>query len=144
MRDTTVDTQLRLLTLQIESWKKLHDYVTYALDKAKPIVSAEQERQFTEVRSVLLQESEHVFTELGLIAELSGKTMNVLQRATSLRGVRELGPEEARRLEIDWNAVFTKMGLLQGQLKAKRRELINQGAMSAFFTRLFGRKVPVR
>ena len=91
MRDTTLETQLRLLTLQVESWKKLHDFITYALDKAKPIISADQERQFTEIRAVLLQESEYVFSELNLVAELSGKAMNVLQRASSIRGVRELG-----------------------------------------------------
>ena len=48
MRDTTLDTHLRLLTLQVENWKKLHDNITYALDKSKPIISADQERQFTE------------------------------------------------------------------------------------------------
>jgi len=85
MRDTTLETQLRLLNLQTESWKKLHDFITYALDKSKPIISAEQEHQFTEIRSILLQEIEHAFKELNLIAELSGKAMNVLQRASSAK-----------------------------------------------------------
>ena len=112
MRDTTLETQLRLLTLQTESWKKLHDFITYALDKSKPIISAEQERQFTEIRAILLQESEHVFSELDLVAELSGKAMNVLQRATSIRGVRELSAEETRRLEV---------GLERGLYQGRRR-----------------------
>src|SRR3982751_3457726 len=99
MRDTSLETQLRLLSLQTESWKKLHDFITYALDKSKPIISPEQERQFTEVRSILLQESEHVFTELNLIAELSGRAMNVLQRGSSMRAVRELSGEDTRRLD---------------------------------------------
>ena len=61
MRDKALETQLRLLTLQLDSWKRLHDLITYGLDKAKPIISAEQERQFTEIRANLLQETEHVF-----------------------------------------------------------------------------------
>src|SRR3981081_3567477 len=117
MRDKTLETKLRLLTLQLESWKKLHDLITYGLDKAKPIISAEQERQFTEVRSNLLQETEHSFRELGLLAELSGRAMNVLNRGVSIRGVRDLPNEDIRRLEADWNGVFTKLGVLQGQLK---------------------------
>ena len=64
----------------MENWKKLHDLITYGLDKAKPMISAEQERQFTEIRGNLLQETEHVFTELNLLDEISGKAMNVLQR----------------------------------------------------------------
>ena len=64
MRDRELEAQLRMLTLQLENWKKLHDLITYGLDKAKPIISAEQERQFTEIRGYLLQETEHVLTEL--------------------------------------------------------------------------------
>jgi hypothetical protein len=144
MRDTTLETQLRLLTLQVESWKKLHDFITYALDKAKPIISADQERQFTEIRAVLLQESEYVFSELNLVAELSGKAMNVLQRASSIRGVRELGGEETRRLESDWNFVFTKIGVIQGQLKARRRELLGRSILAQSLARIFGRRVLAR
>src|SRR6185437_876351 len=105
MHDPNLERHLRLLSLLVESWKKLHDFITYALDRAKPIISADQERQFTDIRGILLQETEHVFTELNLVAELSGKAMNVLQRAASLRGVRELAGDETRRLEADWNTV---------------------------------------
>src|SRR5438046_9978619 len=98
MKDKTLETKLRVLTLQLDGWKKLHDFITYGLDKAKPIISAEQERQFTELRAHLLQETEFVFRELGLLGELSGKAMNVLQRACSVRGVRELTMDDTRRL----------------------------------------------
>jgi hypothetical protein len=143
MRDTTLETQLRLLNLQTESWKKLHDFITYALDKSKPIISAEQEHQFTEIRSILLQEIGHAFKELNLVGELSGKAMNVLQRASSIRGVRELSAEETRRLESDWNAVFIRVGVVQGQLKARRRELLRRSALRHIFLRIFGRKATV-
>src|SRR3954469_25170986 len=126
MRDKALETQLRLLTLQLDSWKKLHDLITYGLDKAKPIISAEQERQFTEIRGYLLQETEHVLTELNLLTEISGKAMNVLQRCVSIRGVRDLSTEEVRRLETEWNGVFTKLGIAQGQLKSRRKVLARQ------------------
>jgi hypothetical protein len=137
MRDKNLETQLRLLTLQVDSWKKLHDLVTYGLDKSQPIISAEQERQFTDVRANLLQETEHSFRELGILGELSGRAMNVLQRGVSMRGVRELSGDDARRLEADWNAVFTKLGVLQGQLKSRRKTLAGQTVLSHFVTRLF-------
>ncbi len=140
MRDQKLETQLRVITLQLESWKKLHDLMTYGLDKAKPIISAEQERLFTEIRGNLLQETEHSFRELGVLQELSGKAMNVLQRAASLRGVRELSPEETRRLEGEWNGVFTKLGLLQGQLKSRRKHLAGQTVLSYCAGRLFRRQ----
>ena len=140
MRDPALETQLRLLTLQLDNWKKLHDLITYGLDKAKPIISAEQERLFTETRANLLQETEHAFRELGLLGELSGRAMNVLQRGVSMRGVRELSNEEIRRLETEWNGVFTKLGVLQGQLKSRRKSLAGQTAVSYYVSRLFGRR----
>ena len=140
MRDKSLESQLRMLTLQLDGWKRLHDLITYGLDKAKPIISAEQERQFTEIRANLLQETEHVFRELGILGELSGRAMNVLNRGVSMRGVRELTNDEVRRLEAEWNAVFTKLGVLQGQLKSRRKELAGQTALSYLISRTFRRR----
>ena len=139
MRDKALEAQLRLLTLQLDNWKKLHDLVTYGLDKAKPIISAEQERQFTDIRANLLQETEHSFRELGLLGELSGRAMNVLQRGVSMRGVRDLPNDEVRRLEAEWNGVFTKLGVLQGQLKSRRKALAGQTIVSYYMSRVFSR-----
>lgn len=141
MRDKDLETKLRLLTLQLDNWKKLHDFITYGLDKAKPIISAEQERQFTEIRAHLLQETEYVFNALNILGELSGKAMNVLQRACSIRGVRELTNDEIRRLETEWNGVFTKLGVVQGQLKGRRKDLASQTVLKYYLDRVFGRRV---
>ena len=142
MKDKELESKLRLLMLQLDNWKKLHDLITYGLDKAKPIISTEQERQFTEIRSHLLQETEHVFERLGVVGELSGKVMNVLQRASSVRGVRELSSDEVRRMETDWNTVFTKLGVVQGQLKARRKDLSGRTVVGYHLSRLFTRKAP--
>ena len=140
MKDKALESQLRMLTLQLDGWKRLHDLITYGLDKATPIISAEQERQFTEIRANLLQETEHVVRELGILGELSGRAMNVLNRGVSMRGVRELTNDEVRRLEAEWNAVFTKLGVLQGQLKSRRKELAGQTAFTYFVSRMTRRR----
>ena len=136
MKDKQTESRLRLIALQLESWKKLHDLISYGLDKARPIISADQERQFTEVRANLLQEAEHVLRELNLIGELSGRAMNVLNRGSSLRVVRELSNDDARRLETDWNSVFTKLGVAQGQLKSRRKAFAEVTPFNAFMSRL--------
>ena len=144
MRDKNLETKLRLVTLQLENWKKLHDLITYGLDKAKPIISTEQERQFTEIRANLLQEIEYVLRELNMLAEVSGKAMSVLQRGVSVRGVRDLSNDEVRRLETDWNGVFTKLGLMQGQFKAKRKELAEQTTFNYYLNRFLQRPATAR
>jgi hypothetical protein len=144
MRDQKLETQIRLVALQLDNWKKLHDLITYGLDKAKPIISTEQERQFTEIRANLLQETEYVLRELQILDGLSGKAMNVLQRGVSVRGVRDLTGEDVRRLEAEWNAVFTKLGVVQGQLKARRKQLAQQNAFSFYFSLIFRRPAAAR
>ena len=139
MKSRELETKLRLLTLQLENWKKLHDLITYGLDKAKPIISSEQERHFTEIRANLLQETEYVLRQLNILDGLSGKAMNVLQRASSVRGVRDLTGEDVRRLEMEWNAVLTKLGVVQGKFKAQRKQLAGQTAISYHLGRLFRR-----
>ena len=129
MRDKEVDAKLRLLALQLDSWRKLHELITYGLDKAKPIISVEQERLFTQVRGNLLQETEHVLNEVNLLHELSSRAVSVLNRASSLRAVRDLPSEEVRRLEGEWNTVFTKLGVAQGQLKSRRKALAEQSLL---------------
>jgi hypothetical protein len=66
--------------------------------------------------------------------------MNVLQRVASLRAVRDLSVEDARRMEADWNFVFTRLGITQGQLKTRRKELLNRGLLAHALRQLFGRK----
>ena len=60
--------------------------------------------------------------------------MNVLQRAASIRGVRDLSAEETRRLEAEWNVVFTRLGVVQGQLKPNGKELLGWAALIFDFT----------
>ena len=70
--------------------------------------------------------------------------MNVLQRCSSMRGARELSGEDTRRLDSDWNAVFTKLGLVQGQLKTRRRELLGRSALKVALGRILRRKTSTR
>jgi hypothetical protein len=139
MRDKRLEIKLRLISLQLDSWKRLHDLITYGLDKTKPIISVEQERQFTELRGHLLQEIEHVFHELDLLRDLGGRTMNVLNRGSSMRAVRELSNDDARRMEAEWNAVFTKLGVVQGQLKSDRKLLAGQNIFEYYLRMILRR-----
>jgi len=139
MRDKRLENKLRLISLQLDSWKKLHDLITYGLDKTKPIISVDQERQFTEVRGHLLQEIEHVFRELDLLRDLGGRAMNVLNRGSSMRAIRELSNDDARRIETEWNAVFTKLGVVQGQLKSDRKVLTGQNIFEHYLRMIFRR-----
>ena len=57
-----------------------------------------------------------------------------------MRGVRELSNEEIRRIESEWNGIFTKLGVLQGQLKSRRKTLAGMSPIEFYLGRLFGRQ----
>ena len=52
--------------------------------------------------------------------------------------MRELN-EEVRRLETEWNSVYTKLGVVQGQLKSRRKLLAEQSPVTYHLSRLFSR-----
>ena len=94
------------------------------------------------MQAKLLQETEHVFRELNLLNDLSGRAMNVLKRGSSLRTVRELSNDDAGRLEVEWNTVFTKLGVAQGQLKSLRKAFSEVTPFEYFKSRLLGQPLP--
>jgi hypothetical protein len=56
-----------------------------------------------------------------------------------VRGVRELSNEEVRRLETEWNGVFTKLGVVHGQLKSRRKLLAEQSPLTYYLSRILSR-----
>ena len=113
--------------------------MSYAFDRSKPIISVEQERQFTEVRLNLLHETGYVLKKANLLDELSAETMRVLNGGLSMRALRELSPGEAARLESDWNVVFTGLALRQGELKSLRKALAEHNILSYGVAAMFRR-----
>jgi hypothetical protein len=53
--------------------------------------------------------------------------------------VRDLTNDEVRRLETEWNGVFTKLGVVQGQLKGRRKELASQTFVTYYWQRVVRR-----
>jgi len=71
MKDVEPKRKLRLISLQLESWKKLHDLVTYGLDKAKPIISAERNGNLGKCERICCRKPSTFFRELNLLNDLS-------------------------------------------------------------------------
>jgi hypothetical protein len=72
MRDKALETQLRVLTLQLDNWKKLHDLITYGLDKARPIISANRSASSPNLPT-FCRKANMSSTPLGCWGDLSGR-----------------------------------------------------------------------
>jgi len=137
MRDPQIEKRIRLIDLFLDNWKRFHALIAHALNRSRPDISTSQEKEFTDLRSFLLEEYEHTFEQLGISSELHHSTRQVLTIAASLNDIRNLDREISRRMENQWNEVFTRMETIFGQLKVKKSDLARKNVFTVWASNLF-------
>jgi hypothetical protein len=140
MRDPLIEKKIRFIDLFLDNWKRFHALAAHALNRSRPEISITQEREFTDIRGFLLEEYSHIFEQLGISSEIQTSTRQVLTTAGSLNDIRQLGPEVARRMENQWNDVFTRMETNLGQLKVRKTELARKSVLSVWLSNLMSIK----
>ena len=140
MRDPLIEKKIRLIDLFLDNWKRFHALVAHALNRSRPDISIAQEREFTDIRGFLLEEYEHIYDQLGTSSEIQLSTRQVLTTAASLNDIRQVGPEIAKRMENQWNEVFTRMETIFGQLKVRKSELARKSKLSVWCSKLISIK----
>lgn len=136
MKDPDIEKRIRLIELFLDNWKKLHELMAYSLNVDAPEISMSQERKFTEVRSYLLEEYEHIFNKLGLEKSIYSTTKSVLITAVSMHRSRQLNAETSKKVENEWNEIFTNLEIQLGQLKVKKSELAKINLLSVVFNKI--------
>jgi hypothetical protein len=136
MRDPQIEKKIRLIDLFLDNWKRFHALIAHSLNRSRPEISTAQEREFTDLRSFLLEEYEHIFEQLAISSEIQHSTRQVLTSAASMNDVRNLEREVARRMENQWNEVFTRMETIFGQLKVRKTELARKNVLTVWFCKL--------
>lgn len=140
MRDPQIEKRIRLIDLFLDNWKRFHALVAHSQNRARPEISLAQEKEFTDVRGFLLEEYEHIFEQLGVSSEIHTSTRQALTTAASMNGVRTLDQEHARRMENQWNEVFTRMETILGQLKVRKTELARRNVLTVWCSKLIKMK----
>lgn len=125
--------QLDQLILQLENylecWKQFSHFIGLARTKK---FEPEEESQFLEVKSVLIQELELILSRVECAAPTKEEVHSVVSSTPSLRYLSELPEGTLRGIENQWHKVFIAWQSNLGQLKVKQRESEGRG----FFARL--------
>jgi hypothetical protein len=125
--------QLDQLILQLENylecWKQFSHFLGLARTKK---FEAEDESQFLEVKSVLIQELELILARIECTSPTKDEVHAVVSSTPSLRYLAELPEGTLRGIENQWHKVFIAWQSNLGQLKVKQRETDDRG----FFARL--------
>ncbi len=103
----------------LECWKQFNQFVS--LGRAKKF-SPEDENQFLEVKSVLVQELELILASLEVTSPSRQEVHDLVGNAPSLRYLGEMNEGVLRNLETQWHKVYLGWHAILGQLKARQRE----------------------
>jgi hypothetical protein len=128
--------KLDALVLQMEShlecWKQFSHYLNLA--RAKKF-EPEDEAQFLDVKSVLTQELELIYSSVDVSTPTKEEILTLISQAPSLRYMSEQNEGAIRGLENQWHKIFISWQSLLGQLKVQQR-----AEPKGFLSSWFGKK----
>jgi hypothetical protein len=102
----------------IECWKQFNHFINIA--RAKKFNAAD-ETQFLEIKSVIVQELEIIFSTVEMTSLSRDEIHALITNAPSLRFLSEMSEGALRGLESQWHKVYIGWHSILGQLKVKQR-----------------------
>lgn len=128
----THDQVIMQLENYLECLKQFNYFITLARSKK---FSVEDETQFLEVKSVLVQEMELIFASVECVSPSKEEVLALISSAPSIRYLSEMAEGVIRGLENQWHKIFIGWVSILGQMKVQQQK----GEPRAGF-QLFGKK----
>ncbi len=132
MSNKNFDDLIMQLENYLECLKQFNHFVNMARSKK---FTNEDESQFLEIKSVLVQELELILSTVECSSPSKEEVLALISSAPSIRYLSEMADGVVRGLENQWHKVFIGWVSILGQLKAQQR----QGNTSSGFLS-FGKK----
>jgi hypothetical protein len=118
----------------LECWKQFNQFVGLARTKK---FSAEDENQFLEIKSVLVQELELILAAVEVTQPTRQEVHDLVGNAPSLRYLSEMNDGVLRNLENAWHKIYIGWHAVLGQLKVRQRD---DDSKSGFVASVFSKK----
>ena len=113
----------------LECWKQFNQFVNLARGKK---FSAEDENQFLETKSVLVQELELILASVEVSSPSKDEIHTLIGNAPSLRYLSEMNEGALRNVENQWHKIYIGWHSILGQLKVRQRTEDSKGAFASF------------
>ncbi|MCX6896929.1 MAG: hypothetical protein NTZ16_15885 [Verrucomicrobia bacterium] len=130
MRDKKLDQLIQQLETYLECWKQFNRFIN--LTRARKF-GPEDEQQFLEVKSVIVQELELILATIEAGTPTREDIHQLISSAPSLRYVGELNEGGLRTLENQWHKIYIGWHAVVGQLKVRQRQLAAKSPLAALF-----------
>ena len=130
MRTSKLDQLIDQVENYIECWKQFNSFVTLA--RAKKF-SPEDENQFLETKSVLIQELELILATVEVASPTREEIHTLIADAPSLRALGEMNEGGLRNLETQWHRIYIGWHAILGQLKVRQHGEASKSGIGAVF-----------
>jgi len=114
----------------LECWKQFNHFINVARTKK---FSPEDENQFLEIKSVLVQELEIILASVEVSSPTKDEVHSLVGNAPSLRYLGEMSDGALRNIENQWHKVYIGWHSILGQLKVRRLEEESKSTFASVF-----------
>ena len=130
MRNQKLDQLVDQVENYIECWKQFNTFVNLA--RARKF-SPEEDNQFLETKSVLVQELESILASIDVSSPTREDIHALITEAPSLRYLSELNEGALRAFESQWHRIYIGWHAILGQLKVRQRGEQSKSAIGSVF-----------
>ena len=129
MHNKKLDQLIVQLENYLECWKQFNYFINLARSKK---FSEEDENQFLEVKSLIVQELELITAAVECNSPSREEVHALVSSAPSIRYLAESNEGHLRALENHWHKVYVGFQAILGQLKVQQRQLEHKSYLSIF------------
>ena len=130
MSNKKVDSLIQQMENYLECWKQFNNYLNLA--RAKKITE-EDETQFLEIKSVLVQELELILAAVEVSSPTKEEVHALIGNAPSIRYLSEMSEGALRNIENQWHKIYIGWHAILGQLKVQQRADEPRSGLSSVF-----------
>ena len=132
MRNKKLDHLIQQMENYLECWKQFNHSLNLA--RAKKF-SPEDDTQFLEIKSIIVQELELIFASLEVASPTKEEIHALVGNAPSLRYLSEMSDGALRNLESQWHKIYIGWHSILGQLKVQQRVEQSKSVLASMFAR---------
>ena len=130
MSNPKVDQIVNQVENYIECWKQFNNFINLGRTKK---FSPEDESQFLETKSVLIQELETILATVEVASPTREEIHALIAEAPSLRYVGDMNEGALRNQESQWHRIYIGWHSILGQLKVRQRGEKAKSGIGAVF-----------
>ncbi|MCK4262123.1 hypothetical protein KAU86_00095 [bacterium] len=131
MRNKKLERKIVLLKEFIDEWIRFRDFLKGDLKDSE--VSAEEERKFLEIKSLIARKYQGLVQALGEEFSPDNRITEIISQAVSLEGLAGTSGMRFGKIENDWHQSYIRLNEFLGGLESQRDQIAKISRVSLIF-----------